>query len=150
MIDVLAEYGEHGVVIEDLPSLAAYIQREATWRIVYRNDRLEEEFGIVCDLVYSAGDCLLVVEEADWFCNPTQIVDEFAKILRYGRHRSIHVVAVSRRPAEINRLLTSQASRLVCFRTVEPRDVDWLRRIVGEEASAVRDLPEFEPLDTLL
>lgn len=88
----------------------------------------EGEFDKVCEMIYEAGDMLFVVEECDWFCSANYTSENFKKIIRYGRHRNISILAISRRPADLSRLLTSQANYIISYRQTEPRDIEALEK----------------------
>jgi len=103
-------------------------------------------FDFACKLALALENVCLVIEEVDTFATPTVIPFDLKRVLKVGRHYGVSMVAVSRRPAEINRLITSQAQRFVCFKTIEPNDVRYLTSIIGESA---RELPEIPPLHYL-
>ena len=140
-----AEYGAVAVGIGTIDELAAYAEQTAPpWRLAYQGDDLDLAIPVLCEAAYQIGDTLLVAEEADLWCSPSSILPELAHLLKYGRKRRAWVCAVARRASELHRLATSQARHLIAFGTVEPIDVEYLRRAVGVEfAGAVQAL---EPL----
>jgi len=91
-----------------------------------------------------ARQLVTLLEEADLLARPGQEPPVLADLVARGRHEGIELVAVSRRPAEVSRLITSQAEHFYVFRTQEPRDVAYLRSYIGETAAAaVQQLPKF-------
>lgn len=66
-------------------------------------------------------------------------------VLARGRHTRCSVIAATQRPHQVARIVTSQASRVIAFRTHEPRDVRWLADVGGPTFAAVarEDLPRF-------
>lgn len=84
-----------------------------------------------CEAIYARGSVLLVVDEMDQFWPATARESPFAKPFVWGRNRGINIVATTRRPAEISRVATSQATEFSIFRTEEPRDLDWIRAYCG-------------------
>lgn len=140
-----AEYGAVAVGIGTIDELAAYVERTAPpWRIAYQGDDLDAAMPVLAEATYQIGNTLLIAEEADLWCSPASIIPELAHVLKYGRKRGAWVCSVARRASELHRLATSQARHLIAFGTVEPIDVEYLRRAVGPEfAGAVQTL---EPL----
>jgi hypothetical protein len=89
-------------------------------------------------------DYLLLVDEVDLVAPPMREPWAFRRIVAQGRHHGISVLAASRRPAEVSRLVTSQAREFYCFFTREPGDVRYLASIFGEDADALDSLAPFE------
>lgn len=153
VIDSLAEYGkERGLevcseweecvsAIEDSPSRSKF---QISIRLLHEDDNLD-----MIDLCYdAAGDInarghnsLLVIEETSLYVAPTTLPDEIAQLIRYGRHRQLDLVFVSRRSAELHRDLTANADVLVTFRTTEPRDLQYLSAyFTPEEIEKIKTL----------
>jgi hypothetical protein len=67
--------------------------------------------------------CCLFVDEIDyWYTDARALPGEgLLSLTRYGRHYEQSLVAVARRPADLSRSVTSQAT-LWCFPMREPRD----------------------------
>ncbi len=142
-----AEYGAVAVGITTLEELAAYVEQIAPpWRIAYQGDDLDAAMPVLCEATYQiAGGMLLIAEEADLWATPSAIIPELAHVLKYGRKKGAHLCCVARRASELHRLCTSQARHIVAFGTVEPIDVEYLRRAVsGPFADRVQQL---EPLE---
>lgn len=106
-----------------------------------------EDFDIFCRVARALGNLYVIIEEFDLFATPFNIPLELQALIKYGRHRGINVVGVSRRPAEVSRLFTSQATRFILFRQIEPRDVQYFRSIIGVAADLLPTLEPFHFLD---
>lgn len=90
-----------------------------------------------------ARDCMIVVDEVSLFCSPSKLPAEIGELVRMGRHRNLDQVFVSQRPADVPRILTSNADELILFGIREPRDLDYLRKVSGDAlARAVQALPK--------
>lgn len=89
---------------------------------------------------------LVVVEETSFYCSPSYLPIEIKRFVRYGRHREISQIYVSRRPAEIHRDLTAQSDLIVSFRQHEPADIEYLRRVMGPAAMNLPNLPKYHCL----
>lgn len=117
------------------------------FRIGYRPEDAVREFPWVCRIVENIGELTFVAEEVDFFISPSRLDPGFERLIRYGRHRGVELIAISRRPAEVNRNLTAQSSRLFIFKMHEPRDIAYFRSIIGPEAEKIPELPDFTPLE---
>lgn len=66
-------------------------------------------------------------------------------MISYGRHYRVSALLATRRPAETNRIITSQADIVAAFTQHEPNDIDYLERAaasgIGEK---IAQLKEFE------
>lgn len=149
-LDSLGEYGrEHKFeVFTDFDSLVDRLveaEEEPTFRISARLVNDEEALDTL-RVAREISNQLIVIEEASLYCSPTQLPEEIAWLIRYGRHQEIDLIFVARRPSEVNRDVTAQSDIVVTFQQREPRDVVYLRSMFGVEAEKVKDLPEFQPL----
>lgn len=147
-------FGEHdalALAYNDLVDFLDYAESLDRFRVGLAEAGHEEDF---CALALVIGrrlqqeqpprPLLVLLEEADLIARPGQESPVFQDLVARGRHEGIELVCVSRRPAEVSRLITSQAEFFYCFRTQEPRDVTYLRGYIGEAAAAaVQQLPPF-------
>lgn len=103
----------------------------------------ELTFHFFCRIAGEIKNLYVVIEEIDLHATPYNNPAELQKLIKYGRHYGINVIGVSRRPAEVSRLFTSQATRFVLFKQIEPRDITYFRAIIGPQADQLPDLPQF-------
>lgn len=144
--DTLEEYPAP-VIISNPRELLEYLQGRQKFKVAYRPFRPEKEFGWVCRVLFNIGNLLFVAEEVDQYSSAHGADVWFNNLLRRGRHRQVEMICISRRPAEIPRDLTANVYRMVAFRTSEPRDVDYFRRVMGDMAHALRNLPELTGIE---
>jgi hypothetical protein len=151
IVDPQGEYGNVAVPVHSIEEWVDYIsggaegQPLASWCVAYQGEDLDQVLPIICEAAFDMERITVVLEEADLWCTPNQIVPEVANLLKYGRKREVWVCGVARRPSEVHRLLTSQARHVIAFGTVEPIDVEYFRRGVSVEfASAVSQLDLLE------
>jgi DNA helicase HerA-like ATPase len=129
--DFVGEY-KNNIVVKDFTQFQKAIEE-----ILLKKKRLViscrefkvNQFPLICEIVYKIGGFLLVIEEATAICNPSYIPEELAFCYRYGRHKGIDLLAIAQRPAEINRLITSQSKEIYVFRFTEPRDIEYIQKI---------------------
>lgn len=148
--DTLSEY-EGYPIATNLNELYGELSKneQGPVQVVYRSlsENDVDDLNIMCQMVMALGDCVLIVEEVDTYATPSVIPYDLKRLLKIGRHYGISMIFVSRRPAEINRLITSQSQRFVCFRIIEPNDIRYLRSIIGEPAGELPGLPVLSYLD---
>jgi len=95
------------------------------YKVNYRpHDENEEAFF---ELIYQIGNVTLVVEEIDLYCSSHSSDPFLKRIIRYGRHRNIDLIGVSRRPAEITKDLVSQSDLLLSFKQTQKIEIDFFR-----------------------
>lgn len=142
--DVIGEYTD-GVVFEDFPSLYDFLDKRfySDFRAIYRPLDPPGEFDMICSIVYTMYDMVFIVEEVDTF-SVNSISLPFANIIQRGRHNEISLWGISQRPYRVNRTLSSQCKEVICFRMTEPRDVDYIRFLMGDKAAEeVKNLKLF-------
>jgi len=148
--DSLSEY-EAANRFEDLDSLIGFLETvgENWFEVIFDplDPQDEFEFSIFCRVAQSVGRLHVVIEEIDLFATPFLIPRGLQELIKYGRHRAINLVGVSRRPAEVSRLFTSQASRFILFRQIEPRDIQYFKSIIGDSADMLPTLEPYHFLD---
>lgn len=115
------------------------------FRLVYIpfDDKYQDFFR----LILKSYDNLIIIEESDLYCTPYNIDQSLEKLIKYGRHRGIDLCFVSRRPSEVNRLITSQANIIIVFNTTEPRDITYLKYFDKNINKKLKDLKDFEYIE---
>jgi Cdc6-like AAA superfamily ATPase len=111
------------------------------FRICTIDDEKSESIFAIAEIVQNV---TVVIDEVDLICSPTTISPFFKNIIKRGRRKGIHLIVNSRRPAEVHRLLTSQASEVYCFRTKEPSDIKYLQKYTSTDLiDVVKTLPDL-------
>lgn len=104
------------------------------------------EAGVILDLARVLRNTWVIIEEADRLDDP-RIHPEYDEIISRGRHYGVSILAVSLYPFKLPADLRRQATRLICYRMHEPRDLDYLSDIIGDDVSKLPDLEPFHFLD---
>lgn len=138
IIDSLHEYSQ-GVIYNNIKDLIYdYVNKLNKSNVYILRPVSDIDIDTMFKCVYKINNTLtLVCEEADMYCNPYKIDEYFSNIIKYGRHYNHNIIAISRRPAEINRLLTSQSDCIITFRQTEARDLQYLKQITQDADKAV-------------
>ena len=103
------------------------------FRIIYRPVLVKQEIDWIAKLVFTLGDITFVCEEIDSFCTSYDMPETFSAIVQRGRHKRIQLIGVTPAPFGINRDLTRQAKEIYIFNTKEPKDIDYLKNLMGVE-----------------
>lgn len=138
ILDPLAEYSSLSIQCDTLELLVKYILSNKTFRLSYVYDDKSEYLS---EIIYKLGNVLFVVEEVDLVCNLHSSQYWFDALIKRGRHRDVSLLTTSRRPAEVSRLLTSQAHNIYAFNTTEPNDIKYLSGYVGKDAERLIEIP---------
>lgn len=142
-------------VVTDRRQFLELLARPGPVRICWRGvmaalgeDAQREEFEWANRCAWATGDVLLVWEEVDVLCGNGRLPPHAYRLVNAGRHRGIRVFACSRSPWMVPRGFTRNASRVAAFRSIEPRDLEYLRAYMGTAAaSEIPNLPRFSALD---
>ena len=140
-------YARWGQVISDRKQLLDHVVKNGGRHVVWRGVA-PGDFEFVNEVAWALENLTLVWEEVDQFGDSGRLPPHAFKIVNQGRHRNIRVIACSRRPARVSRDMTANASRIVAFRTREPRDLAFLKEWMGSEAvDQLPGLAEYNALD---
>lgn len=137
------------VLISQPGQLVRYLRqhRAGSFRVWYQAEHHpEQHFNHVAGLTAAVGDMVLAVDEIDYFSTASACDEKLDWLIRYGRHRRVAMIYTARRPAEIPRNLTAQTSEFRIFRLTEPRDVDYMLRLIGPDAEKLPGLRQFHHL----
>jgi energy-coupling factor transporter ATP-binding protein EcfA2 len=103
------------------------------FRLVYRPINPKAEIDWIAQCVFALGNMTFVCEEIDSFCTSYDMPESFRYIVQRGRHKNITLIGVTPAPFGINRDLTRQAKEIYVFNTNEPRDIQYLKDLLGNE-----------------
>lgn len=146
--DLMSEY-DQGVVFgpENMRELIYFWQNfyRRQFRIVYRPINPQKEIVRMAELIYELGDLTFVVEEIDAIAGTYSMPEQISAIIQRGRHKNIQLVGVTPAPFGINRDLTRQAKEVYVFSTNEPKDIEYLRGLLGSEIeSKIAALEQYQ------
>lgn len=111
------------------------------FRLVYRP--MDENDDSFFRLAYSLWNITIIIEETDLFSGAIRGSEYFEKLIKYGRHRSINIVGISRRPAEVSKTIVSQADIIISFQQTLKRDIDFFRSYM-DDPDILRNLKLYE------
>lgn len=116
------------------------------FRIAY--DSVDDgDISTFCRAVLARGNMYLIIEEIDLFCQPLRTDQHLKRLIKYGRHYGVQIIGVSRKPSEVSRDFTSNATRFITFLNREPLTIKYFRSIFGDHALEIPKLQKFHYLD---
>ncbi len=157
-LDIGLDDYEGAMTVGSVALAARLMDGRRRYRIVYaawertEDEAVEDAVALTrayADDARNAGEPqFLVMDEADLFAPSRGLSRPMREAIARGRHWCLSIIYASRRPAEVNRLLTSQTTRFIVFRTREPGDLRYLKAFIGEEAAdRAATLQKFQYLD---
>lgn len=128
IMDIKAEHD--GILFDDLGKMIDHIQAYPTFKVRTYNP---DDFDDLCKIAYAAGNCTLVIEEAEGVmpASSQRPPNSFRDIVYRGRHERVSVVLIAQRPSSVHISARSQWNRIVTFRQTEPADVAWIESVCG-------------------
>lgn len=125
-------------------------EAEDSYRIVYRPVMISDEDTSIdwfVKLCYLKSDCLMVIDEAHFFCSPHRIPESLSYAVRSGRHRHLSIFYITQSWSAVSRVITSNSNEFVFFRIIEPLDLQGIRERCGEiTMRQVSGLKQYEHL----
>lgn len=146
IVDTLGEHGNLAprVTVEQLASALAANPEAYRYGVLPPN--LETVDWLERVAAARPGCCLFIDEIDYWYTDSRAVVgDGLAALVRYGRHYEQSVVAVARRPADLSRTVTSQAT-LWCFPMREPRDRAYVAQFANIDPGELQVIRERDGL----
>ena len=128
IMDIKAEHD--GILFDDLGKMIDHIEHYPTFKVRTYNP---DDFDDLCKIAYAAGNCTLVIEEAEGIMPASQQKPpaSFRDIVYRGRHERVSVLLIAQRPSSVHISARSQWNRIVTFRQTEPADVAWIESVCG-------------------
>lgn len=147
IVDAMQEY-TNGLIFTDLDSFVEYIinnydpdpKKEMKLIVRFDNDETFEKFFEIC---FELENYTLVLEEAEIYISAQAKKSNFLKIVRYGRHRSISIIAVARRIPELSNDVKANADEIISYKQIIARDIKYLSEMGFNKVDKLK-LYEFE------
>jgi DNA helicase HerA-like ATPase len=139
ILDPVNEYDR----VQKFDHLDVLIEHVLRYRIFRVRTEWETDFPLLCATAKAAGNCTLVIDEAQRVVPPRgDVPATFEDIVYRGRHRGVSLAIAAQRPSTVHLVARSQWSRLITFRQTEPNDVRWIEDTTGYSLP----LTDLEPL----
>lgn len=132
--------------VETKVELWAAIRSPKFRRIAFTSED-PKDFTFFCDAAFARAldvrPMAVIVEELADVTSPGKAPLAWGKIVRRGRDRDIHVVAVTQRPQESDKTILGNRTRLWCGRLPSPRDASYMADHLRITAADLAALPEY-------
>jgi len=143
--DTIREFDKEGYeVVSTVEELETQMTKESFHIRVWDNLEDENFFNDVCEVAARFEDFILFVDEVDQHCGATYCPVGFKKLINYGRHQSIEIIATARSPAEIPKLLIGQTTDIYFFRIMEPNHLKYIAGIYDGDVDEIKALPDHK------
>lgn len=152
--DPCGEYGARAGAVNNLPAAVEAFKRAGGGPVRVRyvpggRLKIADAFGLLCDLAFTAGDLVFVGEELSDVTTASWAPPSWRRCNTQGRHRGLHIIGATQRPALIDKTILSGATRIRCGALEYSADIkamaDHLRRPV-EEVAAIRMQQDPHPV----
>lgn len=140
---------EGAIVTSDQAELVELVSRKGKLRICW-NGVLEggiPAFEWANKCAWAGEDFWIVWDEVERFCEGGRLPPVADKLVQAGRHRGCRIIACTRRPYMMPRILTSQANRMAIFRTTEHRDLQFFKNYIGDAIEQIPTLRDYHAVD---
>lgn len=143
LIDLLRKYDVKILVYDYLKEYGNLKSNNV--EIHYANLHDEKDFDKVLERILKNGNIFFVVEEADKFFNVREnLTGNKSELIHRGRHYGIGGLFITRRIANLNKDVVSQADLIFSFYQFLPNDIEYLREFIGDYVYQLTKLKEHE------
>ncbi|OJA63796.1 hypothetical protein BGV68_01885 [Burkholderia ubonensis] len=114
-------------------------------RVAFRPDHdkpIDPQFALFCRAAFAYGDCTLIAEELSAVTKPNWAPDAWKKCLVMGRHRGMHVIGATQRPALVDKTIFSQATRIRCGRLLYDDDCKTMAKVLKADPGEIGEMPD--------
>ena len=102
---------------------------------------VHNRIDLLVNKAWRTGNCLLILDEVDLYGKNNIWIE---RIFRYGRHRNISIISVSRRFYDLPVIIRALTDTFFLFRITELRDLDYLSRYIDfSTLEKVKKLPRY-------
>jgi len=114
----------------------------------YTPEEEEEYLNKVVSILFSRSiPTIIVLDEVSYYSSPVKCQSWLSKVIRYGRHYNIGLIACARRASETARELSAQTTEVYIFRTIEPIDIRYFNQILPKKLAEL--IPKLKPFHCL-
>lgn len=148
IIDKMFEY-EDGVIFYSFNELLDYFltNKPTTFKFICRFEN-DTDIEMLFRFCWYVKNLVLVVEESEMYISPYVKQSEFLKLIRYGRHKAISIIAIARRVVEISNDVKANADKIITFKQILQKDLDYLERL-GFDKQKVINLKQYEFIEVI-
>jgi hypothetical protein len=105
---------------------------------------LMSQFEMVCRLAFTWGACSFIGEELADVSTSSKAPQWWGILLRRGRDQAMWIFATSQRPAEADKTILGNYTRMRCHRLVSISDRDYVQKKVGIPRATLDAIQPFQ------
>lgn len=106
----------------------------------------DEDIELLFKFCWYVKNLVLVVEESELYISPYKKQSEFLKLVRYGRHRAISIIAIARRVVELSNDVKANADEIISFKQILKKDIEYLKQLGFQKVDKLNQY-EFEVIN---
>lgn len=141
VVDPMWEHASLGAIVRSFDELVRYVRalRHSRYGIVYRGLDPGDLLRVIALATAGTPDdppipgCTILIDEIDRVCSPSSLPVPIQRLINYGRHYQVSLIAAARRPKRIHPDLRAAADRLIIGPIQEPSDIEYFRDLVDAE-----------------
>lgn len=99
-------------------------------------------FNHILRLCYHFGNLQVVIDEVQLFTNPHYLPEYFKNLLFIGRHKGVSIMAITQRPAQLNKSILSQSSHVFVGQLHEKNDLRSVADFLNEDTDKLIQMPK--------
>lgn len=143
VIDTMYEYND-GMIFYNLKTLIEEFinNKPETFKYICRFDN-DNDIELLFKFCWYVKNLVLVLEESELYISPFQKQSEFLKLIRYGRHKAISIIAIARRVVELSNDVKANANIIITFKQILNKDLEYLGNL-GFNKETVMNLKTYE------
>ena len=140
-IDTIGTQYNYGYIVNNFEDFINILLNKKKFVITYKMNTEDADSEIVFDLITkmiyeNIENVFFVVDEIDFYISSFHSKPKYIDyISRYGRHKKITVLMNCRRTQDISKSMTSQLSKIICFKLTEPRDIKYIESLAGKQTA---------------
>jgi len=142
IFDVMGEYGDHAKTAHSMSQMVQ-MMKKSSFRIAFqpRFATLAQDFAAFCRISYLAGNLRVLVEELNTVTEANRAPPDWRNITSRGRHRGMHVIGISQRPAGVDKDFIANATQGAAGRLRYEADQKALMPVLGRDAVKLGQIP---------
>lgn len=148
--DPMHEYAE-AFGVAPVGSLSALVEAKGAPICVFAPDDpalvSAKAFDFFCLVAWTRGAGLVLVDELATVTHAGKALGWWGRLIREGRHRQIEIAGAAQRPAEIDKTIVGNATRLIVFRLGRLRDRAMMAEELDINRARIDALQPFQFLD---
>jgi len=142
VFDVMGEYGDHAKAVHSMGAMVKGMQKKS-FRLAFqpRFATLQYDFAAFCRIAYVETNLRMLVEELNTVTEANRAPPDWRNITSRGRHKGLHIIGISQRPAGVDKDFIANATKGAAGRLRYEADQRALMPVLGRDALKLGQIP---------